>query len=69
MLGAFKTQRTYSSRRPHWRKCPIEDHPLAFPREPSALEGWIKEILYCDPKGSRAFPRTLSTEGRDVRLC
>ena len=24
-------------------------------REPFALQGWILEILHCDPKGSRAF--------------
>jgi len=47
---------------------PIEDHPLATRYEPSALEGWILEILYCDPKGSRAFLRILSTEGRGVYL-
>jgi len=38
-------------------------------REPSALEGWILEILHCAPKGSRAFLRILSTEDRVVRLC
>ena len=31
------------------------------PREPSALEGWILEVLCCNPKGSRAFLRILST--------
>jgi len=46
-----------------------EDDPLDVPREPSALEGWTLEVLYCDPKGSRAFLRILSTEGRGVRLC
>jgi len=38
-------------------------------REPSALEGWILQVLYCDPNGSRAFLRILSAEGRGVRLC
>jgi len=38
-------------------------------REPSSLEGWILEVLCCEPKGSRAFLRILSTEGRGVRLC
>jgi len=33
---------------------PLEDHPLDALREPSALEGWILEVLDCDPKGSRA---------------
>ena len=33
-------------------------------QEPFALEGWILEILCCDPKGSRAFLRILSTEGQ-----
>jgi len=47
----------------------LKDHPLDTRREPSALEGWILEILYCDPKGSRAFLRILSTKGRGVRLC
>ena len=56
---------------PSWGhlKYPIEDHPSAVRREPYALAGWIQEILYCDPKGSRAFLRILSTEGRGVRLC
>jgi len=40
----------------------FEDHPLASRREPSALEGWILEVLYCCLKGSRA------TEERGVRL-
>jgi len=43
--------------------------PKAARREPSALEGWILEVLYCNPKGSRGFLRNLSTEGRGVRLC
>jgi len=47
----------------------FEDHPLDACREPSALEGWTLEVLYCDPKGSRAFLRIHSTEGRGVRLC
>ena len=38
-------------------------------REPSALEGWIRGILCCDPKRSRVLLRILSTEGRGVRLC
>ena len=42
---------------------------LAARREPSALEGWILEVLYCNPQGSRAFLRILSTEGRGIRLC
>ena len=42
--------------------------PLDPRREPSALEGWILEVLYCDPKGGRAFLRILSMKGRGVRL-
>jgi len=34
----------------------------------TALEAWIVEILYCDLKGSTAFLRILSKEGRGVRL-
>jgi len=49
--------------------CPIDDHPLDARREPSALEGWTLEVLYCDPKGGRAVLRIFSTEGRGVRLC
>ena len=45
---------------------PLEDHPLAVRREPSALEGWTLEVLYCDPKDSRAFLRILSAEGQGV---
>jgi len=37
--------------------------------EPSALEGWIREALCCNPKGGRAFLRILSTEGRGGCLC
>ena len=47
---------------------PFENHPSDARREPSALEGRLLEILYCDPKASRAFLRILSTEGRVVRL-
>ena len=43
--------------------------PLATRSEPSALKGWILEVLCCNPKGGRAFLRILSTEGRGVRLC
>jgi len=53
-------------------KCPIKDHPLDARREASALEGWILDILWCDPndpKGSSALLRILSTEGRRVCLC
>ena len=32
------------------------------------MEGWILQVLYCDPNGSRAFLRILSTEGRGVRI-
>ena len=32
-------------------------------RQPFALEGWILEILYCDPKGDTAFMRILCTKG------
>ena len=48
---------------------PLEDHPSAACREPSALEGWILEVIYCDPKESKAFLRILSTEKRSGRLC
>jgi len=34
---------------------PLEDHPLVARREPFALEDWILESLYCDPKGSGLF--------------
>ena len=52
------------SREPFITLWPYEDPR----REPSALEGWILEILGCDPKASRAFLRILSTEGRGVGL-
>ena len=48
---------------------PLEDHPLATHREPSALYCWILEILYCNPKGRRASLRVSSTVGRSVCLC
>ena len=47
---------------------PLEDHPLDPRCEPSALEGWVLEIICCDPKGNRAVLRILFTEGRGVRL-
>ena len=31
--------------------------------------GWIREVLYCDPKQRRFVFQILSKEGRDVRLC
>ena len=43
-------------------------------REPSALEGWILEVLFCSLKGGGAFLRCLSTEryityvGRNLNL-
>jgi hypothetical protein len=37
--------------------------------EPSALEGWALEVVHCDLKGSRAFLKIISTEGRGVRPC
>ena len=43
--------------------------PLAHHREPSAMKCWILEILCCDPEGSRAFLRILSTKGRGASLC
>ena len=43
--------------------------PLAACREPSALEGWILEVLHCNLKGNRAFLWIIFTERRDVRLC
>jgi len=48
----------------------IEGHPLDARREPSALQGWIRGVLYMhfDPKGSRSFLRMFSMEGRGVRL-
>jgi len=46
---------------------PLEDHPFDARREPSALEGWILEVLCRDPKGRRVFMRILSTEGPSVR--
>ena len=48
---------------------PLEDHPLAARRESSEQEGWIFEVLYCDPKGSTAFLQILSTKGQSVLLC
>ena len=33
------------------------------------MEGWILEVLYCDPKFRRAFLGFLFTEGRGLRLC
>ena len=48
---------------------PIEDHPLATHREPSALYCWILEILCCNLKGRRALLRIPSAEGRSVYLC
>ena len=47
---------------------PLEDHPLDTHCEPSALYCWILEILYCNPKGRKAFLRVPSTEGRSVCL-
>ena len=38
-------------------------------RQPSPLEGWILEVIYCGPKGSRAVLWVLFTEGRGARLC
>ena len=48
---------------------PVWQPPLDARRRPSAMEGCILEIFCCDPKGSRALLRILSTEGRGVRLC
>ena len=45
-----------------------EAHPIDPRHEPSALEGWILEILGCDPKGSRGFLRILSTKGQSDGL-
>ena len=39
------------------------------PRILSRIHGWILVILCCDPKGSRTFMMTISTEGRGVGLC
>ena len=47
---------------------PPEDHPSAARRELSALEGWILEVFYCEPKGRRAFWRILPKEGRGLVL-
>ena len=63
MLGSFKNLNNLNA------NAPLEDHPLDPRREPSALEGWIREILCCDPKGSMAFLWMLSTEGRGAGLC
>ena len=46
------------------QKCTIYPHC-----QTSALYCWILEILYCNPKGRRAYLRVPSTEGRGVRLC
>ena len=43
----------------------IDDRLLDDRRKPSALEGWILEILFCDPKGSGDFMRILPTEEAD----
>ena len=41
---------------------PFEEHPLNARREPSALEGWILEVLYCDPQKT-CFQKTCSLAG------
>ena len=38
-----------------YKHAPLQDHPLATHCEPSALYCWILEILYCNPKGRKAF--------------
>ena len=53
---------------PQGPRYPIENHHLAASREPSALEGWILDILHCTPKGSRGFLQILSAEVQSVRL-
>ena len=54
----------------YWSHCLGEvADPLDARREPFALEGWIRKILYCDQNGKRAFLRILSTERRGIRLC
>ena len=50
-MGTFRTP----------SQAPIQDHLLDAWREPAALEGWILQVLCCDPKGGRAFLRILST--------
>ena len=50
-------------------KYSVEDHPLDACREPSALQGWILEILHYDLKAIKAFLRIVSAEERGVRLC
>ena len=56
--------RTSSGVRLHWK--------LEEPKGPKGRCEVFTEppfdIFYCDPKGSRAFLRILSTEGRGVRL-
>ena len=51
---------------------PTEPHLPSEPSsycEPSALESWILEVLYCNSERKKAFLQILSTEGRDVCLC
>ena len=47
----------------------IEDHPFASRLEPFALGGWMFDMMYCNPKGSKAFLQILSMKGRGVGLC
>ena len=47
---------------------PFKDHPLDTRRQPSALEAWTLKALCCDPEGSSAVLRILSSEGRGVCL-
>ena len=49
--------------------CPMQGHPLDTRREPSALQGWILDVIDFDPKGSSIFLRILSAEGQSVRPC
>ena len=47
----------------------VQDARFCVRRGPSALDGWIIEVLCCDPEDCRALTRILSMEGRRVRPC
>ena len=52
----------------HNSSTPFEDHSLAARHEPSALKGWILEVLYCDPKGAGLFCGSSTRQG-EVFAC
>ena len=64
---AWSFYRTISGVRLCW-ELEEPEGPKGPHREPSALNCWILEILYCDLKGRRALLRVPSTVGRSVCL-